>query len=168
MIVLTDHIRLKEQAVGNNQLQVRQNEEMVQYTLHTVEKAYLLFGEHITSTMRESSIALLNRYEKQPSFDEWDFQALKQELGMDIYIIDSNDVITHSSLAENVGLDFAECCIKLKGMLDETRASGQFSADGMDIEQITGKIKKYSYMATRDKKYIARLFPSGRCDFQGI
>lgn len=41
---------------------------MVQYALQTVEKAYFLFGENITSTMRESTYELLNRYDRQPSF----------------------------------------------------------------------------------------------------
>lgn len=153
----TDHFRLKEQVVSHHQNLIRQNEETVQYALKTIEKAYHLFGEHIALTMQKHSLYLLDLYDRNPNFDEWDFQELKNRFSMDVYIIDSANKITHSSYPDDIGLDFSVCCNKLSQVLNERRSSGGFYHDGIDIEQKSGRIKKYSYMATRDKKYLIQL-----------
>src|SRR5690606_18512536 len=119
----------------------------------TIEKAYYLFGKEISSQMEASSRYLIGLYQRNPSFDEWNFTALKNMLGFDIYIINEQNVITHSSYPEDIGLDFNVCCPKLSQTITERRNSGEFFADGIDIEQTSGNIKKYSYMATPDKKY---------------
>lgn len=156
-IATTDYFRLREQAIANKLAQVEQNEKMVKYALENIEKAYAVFGDNIAAKMEESSLYLKKLYEKNQSFDEWDFAELKRLLSFDIYIIDSNNVITHSSYAADIGLDFRACCGKLARLLDERRASGKFYHDGIDIEQSTGMIKKYSYMPTDDKKFIIQL-----------
>ena len=60
-------------------------------------------------------------------------------------------------MINEVGLDFSKCCQTLERILDERRQSGSFFVDGMDVEQSTGNVKRYSYMATPDKKYIIEL-----------
>jgi len=156
-IATADYIKLRQQMVRNHQLQLQQIEETVVHTLRTLEKSYFLFGKDITSKMKAGSLYLSELYRKQPSFDEWDFQALKEHLGFDVYIINEHNVITHSSFKEDIGMDFNKCCKKLAAALDEIRASGEFFDDGMDIEQHTGAVKKYSYMATHDRKYLIQL-----------
>lgn len=157
MIAIIDHMRLKEQVLDNNQFQVQQIEEHVEEALRNIEKAYLLFGENIAEKMESNSQYLNSLYATQPSFDEWDFQELKELLGLDIYIINDQNVITHSSFEEDIGLDFNVCCQKLAFILDQRRGEGSFYDDGIDIEQQTGYLKKYSYMATEDKKYMIQL-----------
>lgn len=152
-----DHLRLKDQAQANHLAQIQQNEDMVAYALQTIEKAYYLFGENLADRMRSISLELADRYDRNPSFRVWDFTSLKKQFGMDVYIIDRNNVITHSSYAPDIGMDFKKCCRKLAQVLDTRRASGQFFHDGIDIEQNTGKIKKYSYMATGDKQFLIQL-----------
>lgn len=154
---IIDYIRLKDEVLKNNQFQVHQIEETINYSLRSIEKAYFIFDENTESRMKASTQHLLALYESNPSFEEWDFNDLKEMLGVDIYIINEQNVIIHSSFKEDVGLDFSSCCAKLAKVLDERRMSGKFFADGMDIEQQTGKIKKYSYMATPDKKFLFEL-----------
>ncbi|WP_028551675.1 GGDEF domain-containing protein [Paenibacillus sp. UNC451MF] len=156
-IAITDHQRLREQAIHHKLDQVEQNEKMAKYALETIEKAYFVFGDHIAEQLKENSIYLLNKYDENPSFDQWDFDALHRRLSSDIYIIDADNRIIYSSFKADLGLDFGSCCKKLAQVLSERRMSGEFFHDGIDIEQKTGKIKKYSYMATRDKKYIIQL-----------
>ena len=156
-IATADYIKLRQEVVKNHQLQLRQIEETVAHSLRTLEKSYFLFGKDITSKMKTGSLYLLELYREQPSFDEWDFQALKEKLGFDVYIINEQNVITHSSFKEDIGMDFNKCCEKLAAVLDEIRTAGVFFADGMDIEQHTGAVKKYSYMATHDRKYLIQL-----------
>ncbi|RAV21229.1 GGDEF domain-containing protein [Paenibacillus contaminans] len=156
-IATSDHLRLREQAIHNKTDQVRQYERMAKYALETIEKAYLVFGANVATKMRENSFFLMNMYERNPNFDEWDFASLKRMLSLDIYIINSSNVVTHSSMARDVGINFSECCRKLAQVLEEKRNAGEFFHDGIDIEQKSGAIKKYSYMPTRDKKFTIEL-----------
>jgi len=137
--------------------QVQQIEETVKYSLKAIEKAYFLFGEDLATKMEATSHFVMERYQENPDLDQWDFQKLKDALNFDIYMINEKNVITHSSLSSDLGLDFTVCCRKLVPILEKRRSSGEFFADGMDIEQHTGAIKKYSYMATSDKKYLIQL-----------
>src|SRR5699024_912087 len=109
------------------------------------------------STLEKHTDYLIDRYNKEPILDEWDFSELHKTLGVDIYIINEENIITHSNLINEVGLDFSKCCQTLERILDERRQSGSFFVDGMDVEQSTGNVKRYSYMATPDKKYIIEL-----------
>lgn len=156
-IALMDHYRLKDQARLGKAEQVRKSEQTVKYALESMEKAYYVLGENIAAKMRDSTVYLLNKYENDPSVSGWDLEALKKELTYDIHIIDENDVIAYSSLRDEVGLDFKACCGKLAAILKERRSTGEFYHDGIDIEQNTGILKKYSYMATPDKKIIFQL-----------
>ncbi|WP_126424933.1 hypothetical protein [Brevibacillus marinus] len=157
LIAFTAYLKLRDLAIENKLEQVRQHEIMAQYALETIEKAYELFGNNIARKMREHTLYLLDLYEQNPRVAEWDLAALKRLFGMDIYLIDRDNVIRYSSFARDIGLDFRKCCSKLAKVLDERRSSGQFFHDGIDIEQQTGKLKKYSYMATPDKAYLIQL-----------
>lgn len=126
-------------------------------SLETIDKVYYLFGEELAGKMRESTDYLLELYSRVQDFAEWDFAELSDRLGFDIYIINEQKVITHSSFQEDVGLNFVECCKRLAQILEERRQTGEFYHDGMDIEQKTGAVKKYSYMATPDKRYLIQL-----------
>jgi diguanylate cyclase (GGDEF)-like protein len=156
-ISLTNHYILREQVLNNRQFQIQQIEHTVIHSLTTLEKSYYLFDRDTVNKMKEASAYLQRLYEENPSFEEWDFDELKERLGMDIYIIDERNVIIHSSFDPDVGLDFWKCCGKLAKVLEERRNAGGFFADGIDLEQYTGNIKKYSYMATHDKKYLIQL-----------
>ena len=157
LISLYDNMRLREQAVQNSELQVQHIEDAVISSLRTLESVYFFFDQDTAVKMKANSNYLVDLYEKVPDFTQWNFAVLKELLGMDIYIIDEDNVIQFSSFPEDVGLDFAACCAKLVPVLNERRTAGGFYHDGIDIEQRTGKIKKYSYMATRDKKYLIEL-----------
>lgn len=157
LIAITDYFRLRDLAIEKKMEQVRQIESMAQYALETVEKAYELFGNNVARKMEEYSLYLVNLYEQNPRLEEWDFTELKHMFDMDIYLIDRDNVIRYSSFPSDIGLDFTECCPKLAKVLDERRNSGQFFHDGIDLEQQTGQLKKYSYMATPDKQYLIQL-----------
>lgn len=156
-IATNDYLRLTEQAIQNKMELVQRDETMAKYAFETLEKAYFVFGNNIAYHMKDTSIQLLEMYEANPSFDTWDFDALKEDLSLDIYIINEQNTITHSSFKPDIGLNFSKCCKKLSKILDERRNSGEFYHDGIDIEQKTGYVKKYSYMPTPDKNYIIQL-----------
>lgn len=156
-IAIINHRQLEEEIKENNQFEVRQIEETVKYSLETIDKAYYFFDDETASRMRTNTNFLIDLYEKNASIDGWDFNALSEQLGMDIYFINEENIVTNSSLKSDIGMDFDDCCSTLAGILNERRSAGEFYHDGIDIEQDTGEIKKYSYMATPDKKYIIEL-----------
>ncbi|HLS20801.1 MAG TPA: GGDEF domain-containing protein [Bacillota bacterium] len=156
-VAFIDYVRLKEEAVKNYDFQITKTEEEVKYALQTIDKAYYLFDQETVSLLEEQTKELMAYYEKQPQFDEWDFQLLSDEYDVDIYIIDEHNVVTHSNKVDEIGLDFSECCKTLEKILNERRESGGFFVDAMDVEQSSGEIRRYSYMATDDKKYIIEL-----------
>jgi diguanylate cyclase (GGDEF)-like protein len=157
LISFVDQFRMLNQTMDNNEDKIRHIEYFVAHAVSTVEKAYRLYGKELDSLMEQHSRLLRNWYMEEPDLDRWDFQALKQQLGFDIYMINEQNIVTHSSFIQDIGLDFNECCAGLAQILNERRASGKFVADGLDIEQNTGQIKKYSYLATHDKKYLIQL-----------
>lgn len=153
-IAITDHIKLREQVLENHQFQIWHTEEVVIDALRTLEKAYFLFGQNLAAKMESGSAYLLNLYAENPDFDTWDFQNIKRTLDLDVYIINEHNVITHSSFETDIGLDFNQCCSSLAAKLNQIRFSGELLIDGIDLEQQTGEVKKYSYLATPDQKYI--------------
>lgn len=170
IIVMYDYLQYKDLLIENYQNQIQQTEESVMGSLKTIDKAYIILDQDRNKKMEENTHHLLKLYEENPNFDEWNFNDLKHLFDMDIYIVNNENIVTHSSFVEDVGLDFDKCCRKLASELDNRRASGEFFADGMDIEQVTGEIKKYSYMATPDKKYLFQLGHSlqNGCVFKGF
>ncbi len=122
-----------------------------------MDKSYFELGNNIATNMEKNSYYLLDLYEKNPLFDEWDFNSLKQSLSTDIYIINDQHVITNSTVEGEVNKDFKKCCEEFTKILDKRRNSGEFYHDGIGVEQKSGKIKKFSYIGTPDKKYIIEL-----------
>lgn len=155
-ISIFNHIQLREQAIQYKSDQVQHNELMAIHALQSIEKAYHVFGNQLTAKMKMHSYELLDLYDRYPSFEEWDFAKLRDELSMDIYILDDSNVIIYSSFEQDIGLDFKKSP-KFSAVLDQRREDGGFFHDGIDVEQHTGKLKKYSYIATPDKKYIIQL-----------
>lgn len=157
VLAVIDYSRLRSQASENNQVQVQLIEEMVLSSLQNMEKSIMLFDQDTAAKMETNTQYLLDLYRREADVHSWDFQSLKDVLGMDVYLIDERNVITHSSFTDDIGLDFSKCCGKLVPKLDEIRESGEIWIDGLDIEQATGNVKKYSYAATPDKKYVIQL-----------
>lgn len=141
----------------NHQFKLEQIEESVKSSIQTLEKVYLFFDKDTEEKMKRHFEYLIDKYRQNPNVGTWDFQQLKEMFGMDVYVINDKNVVIHSSFKEDIGLDFEACCPKFSKTLHERRMSGKFYADGIDISQNTGLLKKYSYQATPDKKYLFEL-----------
>lgn len=157
ILAIANYLKVKEQTEKENKLTLNRIEDTVKHSIEIIEKANELLDDDSAIKMEENTKRLMRKYSVNPNFDDWDFQNLHELLGMHIYIINEENVVTHSSFKDDIGLDFAKCCKKLSATLNERRESGEFYHDAMDIEQQTGELKKYSYMATPDKKYIIEL-----------
>ena len=152
-----NYTQFNNQTTQDHEEKMQHIEDMVTQSLETTEKAYYFLDQEIAEQMENISERFVEKYQRNPDFDTWNFAELKKEIGMDIYIINQENEITHSSFADDIGMDFDDCCSKLAVLLDQYRMNGIFHHDGMEVEQKTGKIKKYSYMGTPDGKYVIEL-----------
>lgn len=156
-ISMIDYKRMKANTVESNRQLVNHIERTVQYTLNTLEKVYYYFDDKTAKQMKMFTEELLEKYEKSPDFSTWDYNALKEKSSMDIYIINKENTVIYSSFPSDIGLDFDKCCKKIAPIIQERRKLGGFYQDGIDLEQKTGKVRKYSYTATRDHQYVIQL-----------
>ena len=157
IIIIADYTRLKKNVETGLEIQIQMAEDEIITSLSTIDKVYNLLDLERAEKMKSYSETLLEKYARQPDFQQWDFASLKEESGMDIFVIDEQNTVVASSYAPDVGLDFKECCTNFSSLLNERRKLGVFSHDDIDIHQKTGEFKKFSYMPTPDKKYIIEL-----------
>lgn len=125
--------------------------------LVNLDNNYYLRDQQLGDKMKEYSNILLEKYEKNNNFQEWDFDELKKQFGMDVYIINKENQVIYSSYKKDIGLDFETCSGSFANLLDERRKKGEFIHDSIDLQQDAGELKKYSYMPTKDGKYIIEL-----------
>ncbi|MFS0643650.1 diguanylate cyclase domain-containing protein [Siminovitchia sp. 179-K 8D1 HS] len=157
VVAFINQNNLKNTLFEAHKLKLEMVEENILSSLNTIDKAYMLFDKNIARDMESKSKDLLKLYKQNPDFSTWDFTSLKKHIGMDIYIINNRNVITHSSYEPDIGLDFRKCCAEFANLLNIRRNEGKFVDDGMDIQQSNGEIKKFSYIPTPDRKYILQL-----------
>lgn len=156
-IAIIDHFIHREEAIKHYEEKIDFIEETITESLQTIDKAHNAFGCSTDKKMRESTDYLLKLYEGNSDLDTWDFDELYEKLDLDIYMINQDNVITHTTFKKDLHLDFNECCSTLSRILDNRRKMRDFFIDYIDVEQMTGETKKYSYQATPDKKYIIQL-----------
>lgn len=149
--------KLKEQVYASHEFELSHIEENVKQSLMSIEKVYHYFDLDTEERMLTNSEYLLEKYAENPHLDTWNYQQLKELFNMDVYILNDENVVIYTSFEEDLGLDFEVCCPKLSQTLHERRESGQFYADGIDISQNTGEIRKFSYVGTPDKQYLFEL-----------
>lgn len=142
---------------SNHEKEIAMIGDAVVQSLHTIDQVYNLTDDIIGKEMEENFDVLLGVYEENPSVDEWDFQQLKEQLGMDVFIIDEQNTVVYSSFLRDIGLNFNECCASFAKTLEERRLGGQFKHDNIDLQQASGEIRKFGYMPTPDQKYLLEL-----------
>lgn len=157
VVALINQEKIRNQLFEEHELKLSMIEDNILSSLNSIDKAYMLFDKEMAQTMEANSKELLSLYKRNPDFDKWDFTRLKEKYKMDVYILSDRNVVTHSSVQDDIGLDFRACCANFSNLLNQRRQGGKFIHDGMDISQNSGEIKKFSYMPTPDKKYIIEL-----------
>lgn len=157
IIAVFDFNKLMSRVVLEHDNKVELAETTIINSLHTIDEVYDFTDKTTAEKMEAYSEEMVTMYEADPDFSNWDFDALSKRYGMEIYIINAENVITHSSFERDIGLDFVKCCGSLAKLIDERRENNVFAHDGMDIQQVSGQIKKFSYMPTPDQQYIIEL-----------
>lgn len=147
--------------ITNIKAQEEKNRGMIENDIltdmQTVDNAHYYFDASVSNEMEQNLREMVNTYNKNPDMSTWNLDEMKKTYGMDIFILDTNNTVIYTTFEKDLGLSFSECCSKFSKLLDKRRQSGQFYSDGIDVSTKTGQIKKYSYLATPDKKYLLEI-----------
>ncbi|WOV88628.1 GGDEF domain-containing protein [Sporosarcina oncorhynchi] len=157
VIAVVDYDKLRETVLQSQATEIHFAEDKIIHNLSTIDKVYNLFDVEMAEKMKTISMELLVKYEREPDFGSWDFDVLKEEYDMDIFILDETNTVIYSSFEEDIGLDFKACCSGFSKLLDQRRKEGEFTHDGLDLQSKTGEFKKFSYMPTPDQHYLIEL-----------
>lgn len=162
LILITIIFYANQKVLMNNvEEQVHQSHELTEHhilaDMRAIDNAHYYFDTNLTDIMEQELYKLYNYYKENPHIDTWDLERLKESHGMDIYILNKENKVVKTTFLQDIGLDFAECCVNFAKLLDERRLSGEFYSDGIDVSTTTGQIRKFSYLATPDKKYLLEL-----------
>ncbi len=122
-----------------------------------------LIDVQLNDRLKGLNTLLLNKYFVNTSnLDKADLFAIANEIGMDtineaIYIISADGIIINTTLRQELGFNLYSLGDKMKSYLQNIQQSGEFFGERFAIEAATKRPKKYTYQATRDKKYIIEL-----------
>lgn len=122
-----------------------------------VNNAYRIAEKQLNEEMREYSLALRDKYRRNPDVATWNLKKLKQKFdNYNIYIINRDLKVIRTTFKPDKGLDFSSFPSFSK-LLKKRLKGDSFAVDRLNLSTQTGKIKKYSYIPTPDHKYLLEL-----------
>lgn len=132
-------------------------ERHVLETIKTIDMAHHYFGKELDSTLEKALKELSVYYKQNPDVLSWNIDQLKQKYGYEIFIFNKENTIIHTSLKEDLGLNFSECCDEFSRTLDSIRNGNKYYSEGLDTASRLGTVWKYAYYPTPDHKYLLEM-----------
>ena len=148
-LLITD---IKEQQ--HNSIELIENH--IVNDMKTIDNVHYYFDYTLSDQLEVELRKMVAYYEQNPDVLSWDLEAMKQEHGMEIFIIDEKNTIIHTTFTRDLGFDLSSAEAFAK-VLNERRMSGEYYSDAINTNTATGELWKYSYLATADKKYVFEL-----------
>lgn len=133
----------------------RQTEQYVEDSIVLIDAGFKTLEKRLEENMRNQFQVFEAEYQNAggtPSF--MDLQSLKRTMGesVDLYVINDKGIIEYSTIPEDVGIDFNQW--GMGPFIETVRRSGDFYSSRVDPSFVSGKLKKFSYMASSDGKYV--------------
>lgn len=122
-----------------------------------------LIDIQLNNRLKELSSLLVNKYFLNASdLEKADLIKIANEIGMDtlneaIYIISSDGIIINTTFRQDLGFNLYSLGDNMKKYLQNIQRSGEFVGERFAIEAATRRPKKYTYQATKDKRFIIEL-----------
>ncbi|MGE5420513.1 MAG: SpoIIE family protein phosphatase [Chloroflexota bacterium] len=122
-----------------------------------------LIEAEFNTRLRNLNYALVEKYFVNTSeLEKINLNEVARKLQMDpdnedIYIINREGVVINTTFKADYGVNLYNYGEQFKSYLSNIFESGEFVVDLFAIEDRTKRTKKYSYLATRDKKFIIEL-----------
>ncbi len=136
-----------------------QIEQTILNSLRLLKDASVVVEDSFVPELDEGLQLFLAEYKAvDGDIDQIDLPDLQRRLGnkVDLYAIDASGVVRHSTLTEDIGLDFRQWP-DFHAYLEDIRQSGVLHIDAISKETKTGLFRKYAYLPTPDKRWILEL-----------
>ncbi|MEZ4938166.1 MAG: SpoIIE family protein phosphatase [Crocinitomicaceae bacterium] len=127
-------------------------DKQLQQIERDVDNQLEILSEYLVSTV----------FKVTDSIEIADLDSIRVKLGMDtekedIYIIDSKGVIVNTTYEKDRNKNVYEFGDDFKDFIISTREDFEFTPESFTIEQSTLKLRKYTYQATKDHKYVVQI-----------
>ena len=139
---------------------IAQTAENISGSYDLVEVGYQILSLSLENKMTSAFEPFKKAYfEVDGVVEDIDLAALKSQLGdeFDLYIIDENGVIIHTTFEKDLNLDFSKIAASFNEKLQKIRVESRYQGDRIASETVTGNVRKYAYWGTPDKKYILEI-----------
>lgn len=162
LVLILVYTYLQHQLDENIQLQQKQIVAETKSLLGYFDYSMRTHEQVFIDRMRSLSEALISNELNQPNLENIDLFTLSKKYGLDtsiehIYIIDRSLSIVNTTFKPDLGLNFLAIDSSFSAFFNKMFRENDFHEDRFGEEMKTGKIKKYSFLTTKNKKYILEL-----------
>jgi serine phosphatase RsbU (regulator of sigma subunit) len=163
VLAVFNYIHNKNLLVNTNTFKNKLISDEIKSILQFQDFSLELIDNNLYSKMERYSNEIVDKhFADTRSIESADLRLVQEKLGMnpqleDIYVISSNGIVVNTTFDKDKGLNFFSFGEEHKNYLLKILNSGKFESERVSIEASTGRLKKYSYQATKDKKYIIEI-----------
>jgi len=138
------------------QIKSRQDiETNISTNLSIMDKAHTVFQQLESEEMKKGLHALRSKYEQEPDVKKWDLEEIKKMYGpMDFYVLNNKGQVFVTTHVPSKNMDFRECCTDFVLLIKERLKTDAFYFDGLEISVAAKDPQMYSYLATKDHRYL--------------
>jgi len=134
-------------------------ESYINNSFRMIDAGLTIYDNTYNDKMRDAFVIVMEEYNRsdgEPSLI--DLKSLKTRIGgMDIYIINKQNIIEHTTNPGDLGLNFSIIYPDFAEYLNVIRNTSGFYPDRVVQDWTKGILTKYSYMPTPDHQYIIEL-----------
>lgn len=155
---LIDYFSSSAELRENYKMMQIQTESNIENALKLVDNGYKMLETSLDDRMKKAFTPFINAYKKADNADEIDLEQLKEDIGnkFDLYMVNEDGVITHTTNERDLGLDFKQWPDFYKRLTD-IRTGDEFTSDRMVPSIKDGVLTKWAYMPSPDHKYVLEL-----------
>jgi two-component system sensor histidine kinase ChiS len=154
-----DYLNAKNDLVYAYRMLQQQTESNIINAIKLVNSGYNMLDKLTNEDMKDAFVTFIDAYQmagRDPS--RMPLSDLKKQLGgkMDLYVISADGIVKYTTYTNDLGLDFKKWPDTFL-FLTAVRNKNEFADGGFGTEARTGRIRKFAYMPTPDKKYVLEL-----------
>jgi HD-GYP domain-containing protein (c-di-GMP phosphodiesterase class II) len=143
----------KQEVLNNLDASVQLMIDGLEERLVSIDKLYYALELHVDNSLKEAILSMNEAYENGEISQEKLFDIQDNYENIDLYVIDESNVIQLTTYQDDLGLDFNNY-ERYKRFLEEIRFTHEYFSERVEISFRDSELRKYSYMATADGKYI--------------
>jgi two-component system, sensor histidine kinase ChiS len=156
---VSDYLNAKADLENAYKMLQQQTENNILNAIKLVDAGHKVLERFIDKEMRDAFVTFIDAYEvsaRNPK--KMEFEDLKKQLGgkMDLYVINSDGIVEHTTYTKDLGLDFKRWP-DVFAFITKIRQQNHFASGGFATEARTGSIRKFAYMPTPDHNYLLEL-----------